>query len=359
MAEKRLLKIGASISEFEATDTLPAANMPAVSVISPSQITADQDDYNPTGWADADIVRLNFDTGGRAITGFAAWTNTRQKTLINTSGNFGYIPCEHPDSTAANRAIGPCDHIVGPYGSLVIEYDSTSSRTRIVENSFNPAAPGLFQKGHFVSVSPGATLGSDWGSIGFGISGGDNGTNTPTATLPGAWQIHTSTSATGASSIFIPKTVNSIVQHGSAHIVCNAFIYFDTLSDGSQTYTFSFGVTSPGSSTVLDVVNSLIIKYSHGLNSGKFLGVSRDNGGAESTVDLGVTVAANTPYSLTVCFNKARTEVRFYVDGVFSGRITANMPNAAAVGQRAIIVKSAGTTQRNAFIVSQTVFTVF
>ena len=114
MAEAKPIKQAAGgFAEFSATDTVPAANMPAVSVISPSQITSDQDDYSPTDWATADVVRRNFDTGGRAITGFAAWTNARQKTIINTSANFGYIPCEHPDSTAANRVIGICDHIVG------------------------------------------------------------------------------------------------------------------------------------------------------------------------------------------------------------------------------------------------------
>ena len=73
MAERKLLKCdSAGIQEFSATDTVPASVMPSPAVISPSQITSDQDNYSPTGWADADVVRLDFDTGGRAITGFAA-----------------------------------------------------------------------------------------------------------------------------------------------------------------------------------------------------------------------------------------------------------------------------------------------
>ncbi len=357
MAEAKPIKQAAGgFAEFSATDTVPAANMPAVSVISPSQITSDQDDYSPTDWATADVVRLNFDTGGRAITGFAAWTNARQKTIINTSANFGYIPCEHPDSTAANRVIGICDHIVGPYGTLLLEYDSTSSRVRVVSNTFNPASPGIFHKGAFYQVSPGATLGSDWGSVGFGISSGDNGTNTPTATLPGAWLFTTLTSSAGISTLYLAKTITNPFRGSNSHIIASAFIYLDTLSDGTNTYTFTFGIVGTANSTTNPEANETTIKYTHGTNSGKFQGVCRSSS-TESTVDLGITVAANTPYVLTVCASKSGTEARFYIDGVFAGRITTNV-TTTTVGVRAFMGKSAGTTARVAYVANMTGFNV-
>ena len=357
MAERQLLKCdGAGIAEFTATDTIPSANLPARVTISPSQITSDQDDYAPTGWADADIIRLNFDTGGRAITGFAAWTNARQKTIINTSANFGYIPCEHPDSTAANRVIGICDHIVGPYGTLLLEYDSTSSRVRVVSNTFNPASPGIFHKGAFYQVSPGATLGSDWGSVGFGISSGDNGTNTPTATLPGAWLFTTLTSSAGVSTLFFAKTLTNHAHDTNSHVVASAFIYLDTLSDGTNTYTFSFGLVGGSNSTTVTLANEIVIKYTNGVNSGKFQGVCRSSS-SETAIDTGITVAVNTPYLLTVCVNKGATEARFYIDGVMVGRITSNVPSAA-IGTRALIGKSAGTTARIAYVANMMAFNV-
>ena len=357
MAERQLLKCdGAGIAEFTATDTIPSANLPARVTISPSQITSDQDDYSPTDWATADVVRLNFDTGGRAITGFAAWTNARQKTIINTSANFGYIPCEHPDSTAANRVIGICDHIVGPYGTLLLEYDSTSSRVRVVSNTFNPASPGIFHKGAFYQVSPGATLGSDWGSVGFGISSGDNGTNTPTATLPGAWLFTTLTSSAGISTLYLAKTITNPFRGSNSHIIASAFIYLDTLSDGTNTYTFTFGIVGTANSTTNPEANETTIKYTHGTNSGKFQGVCRSSS-TESTVDLGITVAANTPYVLTVCASKSGTEARFYINGVFAGRITTNV-TTTTVGVRAFMGKSAGTTARVAYVANMTGFNV-
>lgn len=359
MAEQRLLKVGGGSSgfaQFAATDTIPGANYPLPNVISPSQITSDQDNYSPTGWADADIVRLDFDTGGRAITGFAAWTNTRQKRIVNVSANYGYLPCEHPDSSASNRTIGACDHIIAPYGTLVLEYDDTSDRVRVVGNSFNPSAPGIQHKGAMHQVCPGATLGSDWGSVGFGISSGDNGTVPGTSNLPGAWILTTLASTAGASSLFFAKTVNNTFHTANCHTISSAFVYFDALSDGTDTYTFSFGLVGGSSSTTLTLGNEITFKYSHGLNSGKFLAVCRSST-SESTADTGITVAANTPYVLTVCSALGATESRFYIDGVFVARINTNVPSTN-MGARAIIVKSAGTTARVANIASLLSFSI-
>ena len=358
MATKRLLKIANGlVREFADTDTIPGSSTPARSVISPSQITADQDNYNPTGWADADLVRLDFDTGGRAITGFSAWTNGRQKRVVNISGNFAYIPPEHTDSTAANRVVGTLDYILEPYGDMVLECDSTSSRIRVVSNSFNVRSP--FFRGIYHSVCPGATLGSDWGAVGFGINGGNNGVVNPTSTLPGTWEINTSTSATGASSLYLPKGANNPVRYGSAHLVSVAWVYFTTLSDGTQTYTFTHGLCPGNSGTSLTQSDAVFIRYTHGTNSGKFQGVCVGSGGTEATVDLGITVAVNTGYVLAVCFDKARTEARFYINGALAGIVTSQIPAATSTGDRTLIIKSAGTTIRSANVAYKTFFALY
>jgi len=352
MAEKVLLKrASGEIAEFGSTDTIPAANLPAVSVISPSTINADQDNYNPTGWADADTVRLAFDTGGRAITGLAAWTNTKSKTLINTTGNFGYLACEHPDSTAGNRIVGASDHIISPYGSLIVEYDSTSSRVRVVKNSFEFSNLSTTPRAFYLE-SAGATLGGDWGDVGFNQGSGANGTLPAVSGLPGGWELNTQASTTGNACIYFAKSMLQPTLFGSAHIISSSLIFVGTLSDASNTYTISVGIATSPSSLTLAQNNSATIQYTHGTNSGKFLGVLRNNAGAQSTADLGITVAANTPYLLTVCFDKAISEARFYIDGVMCGRVTGSMPNAVAVGHRIIITKTAGTTQRNIVIPS-------
>lgn len=146
---------------------------------------------------------------------------------------------------------------------------------------------------------------------------------------------------------------------GAQHIIASCFVYFPTLSDGTNTYVFSFGIIPSPSSTTLDVNNSAIIKYGSAVNSGKFQGISRATGGGEATADLGITVAANTSYLLTVCFDKAISEARFYVDGVMCGRVTGSMPSGVAVGERAIIVKSAGGTARSAVVAGMMLTTIY
>ena len=359
MAEAKPLRRDATgLSEFGSTDTFPATSLPARSTISPSQITSDQDNYSPTGWDTADVVRLNFDTGGRGITGFASWTNGRPKVIVNTSGNFGYIACEHPDSSAANRAIGYSDHIIAPYGTMILEYDSTSSRIRVVGNSFSPASPGIGNlRGHYYNLAVGSVTAADWGD--WASAGTSIATTAGASGLPGGWTIGTGTSATGATSIYCAKNILNPTLFGSAHLLFSTAVYFPTLSDGTQTYTFQFGAVPSPSSTTLAVNNSVAIRYSNGINSGKFEGFSRANGGGESTVDLGVTVAANTLYVLTVCFDKAISEARFYIDGVMCGRVTGSMPNGVAVGERAFVIKSAGTTERVARLTGLTFSTIY
>ena len=142
-------------------------------------------------------------------------------------------------------------------------------------------------------------------------------------------------------------------------MVASTVVYIPTLSDGTQTYTFQFGLVPSPSSTTLAVNNSIGIRYSNGINSGKWEGFTRNNAGTESTTDLGITVAVDTKYILTLMVNKAKTEARFFVNGNYAGRVTTNLPNNVAVGTRAIIVKSAGTTSRTVTIPTYTFYTVY
>lgn len=367
MAEKRPLKReNGQTLEFGASDTIPVAAVPGRQVLSPSQITIDQDNYAPTGTSfnfdAADVVRLDFDTGGRAITGFAAWTNGGIKTIVNTSDNYAYLPCEHPDSTAANRILGVCDHILPPKSALQIIYDDTTDRVRVISNPFNPAFLGGGNlRGMYYQVAAASQTAGDWGDFGFNNSGtgASLGTVAGSATVPAGWSAGTGTTAAGVVAVHLAKNLLNFGYFGSSHIVASFFVRVPTLSDGTQTFTVSCGLVPSPSSIVLDVNNSVVFKYSHGLNSGKWLAVSRDNAGAETTADTGVTVATTAADLLTVCIDKARSEARYYVNGVMVARITGNMPSAAAVGSRAAIIKTVGTTARTLAISNILAYTVY
>lgn len=348
MPEAKPIKAGSTgLEQFTSTDTIPATALPARVTISPSQVTADQDNYAPTGWDTADVVRLDFDTNGRAITGFAAWTNGRAKILVNISGNYGYVPAEHPDSTAANRAIGTVDHIIAPYGAVVIEYDDTTDRVRVVSNTFNPALLGIGNlRGVYYQQAGGSTTAADWGDFAFAVSGGSLGTTIATSTTTGGWSLSTGTGTTGAISVYFSKNLVSPAFSGTSHLIASFYLRIPTLSDGTQTFSVSVGIIPTPSSVALDVNNSCHFKYSHGLNGGKWLAVNRNNAGTETTADTGITVATGTANLLTVCIDKALSEARYYIDGVLVATISGSMPSGAAVGPRAAIIKSAGTTAR-------------
>lgn len=340
---------GVPYKQMPVTDTFPATSLPAQVIISPSQITSDQDNYSPTDWATADVVRLSFDTGFRAITGLAAWTNGRPKILVNIGANSGYLPSEHPDSSSSNRTAGEVDHVLEGYGTMWIVYDSTSSRTRVLQNTFSPAQLLLSGKGQLFLAPPGSTVQADQAFLGLAQASGSNGNTAPTSTQPGLWDIDTASSASGASSIYINKNNNGIAFFGTSHMVCGFSMYIPTLSTSAQRFMSQVSITNNPSGTSLNNNNSIGIRHDDNTNSGKWQFFSRNNAGSETTVDTAITVVANTVYRGLMMIDKARSEARLFItDGTntYQGRITGNMPNAVLAGARAIIVKSVGTTSR-------------
>lgn len=103
--------------------------------ISPSQITANQNDYNPTGLSTASTLRLSTDAA-RDITGLQGGADGRVIVLHNTGSNNIVLKDESTSSTAAYRFALNADVTLGADQAAVLQYDSTSSRWRLL------AAPG-------------------------------------------------------------------------------------------------------------------------------------------------------------------------------------------------------------------------
>lgn len=98
--------------------------------ISPSQITANQNDYNPTGLSSASVLRLSTDAS-RNITGLASVADGRVILLHNIGSNPIVLKDESASSTAANRFALNSDVTVNADQVVWLHYDSTSSRWRI------------------------------------------------------------------------------------------------------------------------------------------------------------------------------------------------------------------------------------
>ena len=317
----------------------PDADFGAPSVISPSQITSDQDNYNPTNFGTASLVRISSDAF-RAITSFASQSDGEEKQLLNVGSFPIYIPGQHPDGTAANRVITPYDYYIFPGKGCRLIYDNTASRWNIL------SPKETYRKGLSYSWAAGSTTAGDWGSITLTTSGtgASSGTATATSSVPGATTFSTGTTSTGMGCVSFSKTVTTPFYFSGAALAAEGSISLPALSDGTNTYTAALQITNGPTSTSISPNNTIGIRYTHGTNSGKWQGYSKDNAGTETTVDLGVTVATTTVYNLRIELDKQNTEARFYIDGVMAGRVTANLPNAVVCAPREVIVKSAGTT---------------
>jgi hypothetical protein len=99
-------------------------------VASPSQITANQNDY---AGATADINRLSSDAA-RDITGLSAGTSGQTVVLINVGSFAITLKHQSTSSSAANRILVPwaADYILAADGAAVLVYDATTSRWRVI-----------------------------------------------------------------------------------------------------------------------------------------------------------------------------------------------------------------------------------
>ncbi len=105
--------------------------------ISPTQITADQNDYNPTSLSTATVLRLSTDAL-RVLTGLQGGGDGRALIVHNVGTNDLGLANESASSSAANRFVAPHDVRIPPNGSALIWYDATSSRWRVVSWTRKP-----------------------------------------------------------------------------------------------------------------------------------------------------------------------------------------------------------------------------
>ncbi len=114
---------------IDATEGVAMTHRFSTEPFTPSQITANQDDYDP---GDTAFVRLSTDAS-RDITGVTGGTDGRLLTAINV-GSFDVV-LKHQDvlSTAANRFLNNtgADITLGPNAGADMHYDAADSRWRV------------------------------------------------------------------------------------------------------------------------------------------------------------------------------------------------------------------------------------
>ncbi len=130
-------------------------------VLSPSQITSNQNNYNPTNLAANTILLLSSDAS-RNITGITAPSQSGTVLiLVNTGSQNIVLKNADTNSTAANRFDFVNDVTLAAKQAVTLVYDGTNSRWRLagngasVDNSTTPQAVGASgSAGNSPSASP-------------------------------------------------------------------------------------------------------------------------------------------------------------------------------------------------------------
>ena len=317
------------------------------SVITPAQITSTQNDYSPTGWTSltpGSIVRLSGDNGFRKITGFAALTAGYRVTLTNVGSYSLYIAPQHTGSSAANRVEHYEDIVLVPKTSVDLVYDGTLSRWVVVSNmDENYKTP---VKGCHYDIYAGKYPSGLQENEYLNVNGSGNFSQVaPSSTLPYTfWTIDNGTSATADGALYLMKQTEYVSYFTSTHaVVKSTWRSPSALSNGTQRYRIRTIMGASAASLLTTVNNTLQITYRDDENSGKFLLRSVNSGGTETTVDSGVTFAADTEYTTSITMNKAGDEATFYINGAMVGRITTNLPSATTWGAGIQYGKLVGT----------------
>ncbi len=108
--------------------TLPRA-LSLSGAISPAQITSDQNDYAPAGFASAGILRISTDAI-RCITGLAGGSSGRCVHVLNVGAFAAVLKNDNAASVAANRFDFGSDLTLAPKQGASLIYDGATSRWR-------------------------------------------------------------------------------------------------------------------------------------------------------------------------------------------------------------------------------------
>jgi hypothetical protein len=108
--------------------------------LSPSQIAADQNDYNPAGLAGAGVLRLSSDAT-RNLTGLSGGGSGRVVALVNVGSNQIVLIDASASSSAVNRFAFGSDTTLDAGESALLWYDATDSRWKLL------AGPGAAGEG--------------------------------------------------------------------------------------------------------------------------------------------------------------------------------------------------------------------
>ena len=212
----------------------------------------------------------------------------------------------------------------------------------LVEGGPDKTWNNFFKDEHFnyVSLTPLTNMG--WVGLNNGGSTVVAGTTDAEGGSHTTYGIVNMSTGTGTDYAAFQETGKSIQTGTSHNVLWRARVV--TLSDGTDTYIAYIGIMSNIDIGSANPPDAACFRYTHGENSGRWLAVSRDNGGTEETTDTGVTVDTNY-HEFRVIVDRIADEVLFYIDGSLVATHTT-IPVTTTTRPHCRIRKTAGTTAR-------------
>ncbi len=349
LSAERIFVAGANLNVSDgganSTFTLDALSEKFVTggIISPAQLSGNQNDWSPTGLSGASIIRLSTDATFRIITGLAGGEAGRRITLMNVGAYTVMLKDESGASTDSNRfSFDSQDWFVLPGRSVELVYDALAARWRTL-SPFDYCSDYVLaaQFRHGVAGATGTGTSGDYfvkansGGSGVGLGGGPWGQS----------GISTSSSATGRGSI--GASSNAMVRStSSTYLRFAATLSVDVLSDGTNTYNLRCGWMD-NSNPLGDPTNGVFFRCTDAVNSGNWQLVCRKSGSETSlNTNVGPVTSGSPAQSLIIAISPNGAAAEGYIDGVSIGVITTNVPNTANMGYYTQIEKTAGTSAR-------------
>ena len=310
-------------------------------VISPALLTADQNDYAPTGIAAATDIRLSGDANFREISGLTTGAFGRA-IKIRIVGSFPVVFLARSTlSSAANRFNMQKSVVAYPGTTVSFAYDNTDLNWVLDANT----DPVMSSRTNIYTWNGGSSATADQPVYGFAASGaGAALVSNPAAALTptGHWRISTGTTATGTANVFFPKTSNAFMYFSTGYVHNTSIIQVGTLSTATDRFVVDVKCGSTPQTPSTGTNNSYGFTYTDNVNGGRWQCYTRSGAGVTTTIDSGVTTTS-TPTNLTTEVNYLGTKVRFYINGVYVGQSATNMPSATGMGGSVNIIKSVGT----------------
>jgi hypothetical protein len=296
--------------------------------LSPAQITANQNNYNPTGLATANMLRLTSDQT-RKITGLAGGVHGRKVEILNVNtaqdGDL-VLTFEDPASTAANRFAFENDVVLEPTEGAVLTYDGLSARWRCSAIRRRYTGTTFRHTPFYVTDFLGAGS-ADTGEASYAIwdtsligTGPTQSKIASEANHPGILQL---TSGTTANSGWFIRTDTLAALLAGGEIA--EFVFKAPAVFTNTTGRFGF----IDSATSADCVDGAYFEFS---GSGVLVGKTSNNSTRTTSATI-ATMTASTWYRLRVVVNRAATAVDFSVFDDAGNQLgtvqnTANIPTA-------------------------------